>query len=93
MQAQVPEDIKSERLARLQTLLNEQQLQFNQQFLGRQFDLLLERPGRRDGQLVGRSPYLQSVHIDGNGHKIGEIVRVCVDNVGPNSLSAHIVQE
>ena len=92
MATQVPEEVKSERLARLQVVLNEQQLQFNQTFLGREFDLLLERPGRREGQLVGRSPYLQSVHIDGKGHKIGEIVRVCVDNVGPNSLSAHIVE-
>jgi len=91
MAGQVPEEVKSERLARLQELLNEQQLQFNQACLGQQFDLLLERPGRQDGQLVGRSPYLQSVFIDANGHKIGEIVRVCVDNVGPHSLSAHIV--
>jgi len=92
MADQVPEEVKAERLARLQVLLNEQQLQFNQTFMGAEFDLLLERTGRREGQLVGRSPYLQSVHIDGNGHKIGEIVRVCVDNVGPNSLSAHIVE-
>ncbi len=92
MADQVPEDVKSERLARLQILLNEQQLKFNQACLGKEFDLLLERPGRQDGQLVGRSPYLQSVHIDGNGHKTGEIVPVCVDNVGPHSLSAHIVR-
>ena len=92
MATQVPEEVKSERLARLQALLNEQQMQFNQTFLDREFDLLLERPGRQEGQLVGRSPYLQSVHIDGNGHKIGDIVRVCVNSVGPNSLSAHIIE-
>jgi tRNA-2-methylthio-N6-dimethylallyladenosine synthase len=91
LENQVPEDVKSERLARLQALLNEQQLAFNKGFLGAEFDLLLERSGRQQGQLVGRSPYLQSVHIDANGHKIGEIVRVSVDNVGPNSLSAHIM--
>jgi len=89
----VPEDVKSERLARLQNLLNEQQLQFNQNCIGNEFDLLLERPGRQEGQLVGRSPYLQSVFIDANDHKIGEIVRVCVDNVGPHSLSAHILSK
>lgn len=91
MANQVPEDVKSERLARLQALLNEQQLAFNQAMLGASFDLLLERPGRQKGQLIGRSPYLQAVHIEANRHKIGEIVRVCVDNVGPNSLSAHII--
>ncbi len=91
MAGQVPEEVKSERLAQLQTLLNEQQLQFNQACIGQQFDLLLERPGRQDGQLVGRSPYLQSVFIEANGHKTGEIVRVSVDNVGPHSLSAHII--
>ncbi len=91
MAEQVPEEVKSERLARLQELLNEQQLQFNQACIGQRFDLLLERPGRLDGQLIGRSPYLQSVFIEANGHKIGEIVSVCVDNVGPHSLSAHIV--
>ena len=88
---QIPEEVKSERLARLQILLNEQQLAFNTACMGRHFDLLLERPGRQEGQLIGRSPYLQAVHIDANGHKIGEIVPVCVDNVGPHSLSAHII--
>ncbi|HFC05018.1 MAG TPA: tRNA (N6-isopentenyl adenosine(37)-C2)-methylthiotransferase MiaB [Rhizobiales bacterium] len=91
MDEQIPEEVKSERLARLQILLNEQQLAFNTACMGRHFDLLLERPGRQEGQLIGRSPYLQAVHIDANGHKIGEIVPVCVDNVGPHSLSAHII--
>lgn len=91
MNTQVPEEIKSERLARLQILLKEQQLAFNKNCIGNEFDLLLERTGRQDGQLIGRSPYLQSVFINGKDHKIGEIVRVCVNNVGPNSLSAHII--
>ena len=86
----VPAEVQSERLARLQALLNEQQLAFNQATLGSTFDLLLEKPGRLEGQLIGRSPYLQAVYIQAQGHKIGDIVPVCVDNVGPNSLSAHI---
>ncbi len=92
MDGQVPEAEKSERLQRLQELLNEQQLQFNESFVGRQFDLLLERPGRFEGQLIGRSPYLQAVHVDGNGHEIGEIVKVAVNNAGKNSLSASIIE-
>jgi len=91
MANQVPEEIKAQRLAQLQELLNAQQLQFNQTCLNHEFDLLLERPGRQDGQLIGRSPYLQAVHVEANGSKIGEIVRVSVDNVGPHSLSAHIM--
>ncbi len=90
---QVPEEIKSARLARLQELLLEQQLTFNEKSLNQEFDLLLERQGRQDGQLIGRSPYLQAVHIEAKDHKIGEIVRVHVDKVGPRSLSAHIIEQ
>ena len=91
-QDQVCEEEKSHRLARLQELLNRQQKAFNEACLGRSFDLLLERPGRHEGQLTGRSPYLQAVHVDAGSHKIGEIVPVTVDSVGPNSLSAHIME-
>ncbi|WP_374762826.1 tRNA (N6-isopentenyl adenosine(37)-C2)-methylthiotransferase MiaB [Yunchengibacter salinarum] len=60
---QVPEAVKSARLAELQALLNDQQLAFNQATVGRTLPVLLERPGREAGQLIGRSPYLQSVHV------------------------------
>jgi len=75
MEDQVPEDIKAERLERLQTLLNEQQLAFNASFEGKDMDILLEREGRSAEQLVGRSPYLQAVHVDAEGYKIGDMVR------------------
>ena len=52
--------------------------------------ILLEKPGRHPGQLAGRSPYLQAVHIDGAGYQIGDMVNVTIDAVGGNSLSAHI---
>ncbi len=61
---QVPEAVKSERLARLQDLLNTQQHNFNAASIGQTVDVLLERPGRRAGQLLGRSPYMQAVHVD-----------------------------
>ncbi|MEM7427799.1 MAG: tRNA (N6-isopentenyl adenosine(37)-C2)-methylthiotransferase MiaB [Pseudomonadota bacterium] len=89
---QVAEEIKSERLARLQALLGEHQAGFNAACEGRTFDLLLEKPGRHPGQLVGRSPYLQPVHLDAGRAQIGEIVPVHIDAIGANSLSAHIVQ-
>jgi tRNA-2-methylthio-N6-dimethylallyladenosine synthase len=52
--------------------------------------ILLEKPGRHAGQLIGRSPYLQSVYIDAREHVIGDMVNVTIDRVGSNSLSAHI---
>ena len=88
---QVVEDVKSERLARLQVLLKEQQQAFNEACVGRQFKVLLERPGRHEGQLVGRSPYLQAVHITSAEAQIGDMVEVRVEKVGANSLSAHII--
>jgi tRNA-2-methylthio-N6-dimethylallyladenosine synthase len=90
MAKQVPDEIKSDRLARLQALLGTQQQAFNQACLSRKMPILLEKLGRHPGQLVGRSPYLQSVYIDGGTHAIGDMVNVTIDAVGSNSLSAHI---
>jgi len=90
MADQVPDEIKSDRLARLQALLGTQQQAFNQACLGREMPILLEKSGRHPGQLVGRSPYLQSVYIDAGTHAIGDMVNVTIDAVGSNSLSAHI---
>lgn len=64
MEVQVDETVKTERLAALQALLNTQQKAFNDASVGRVFDVLFERRGKRAGQLVGRSPYLQAVHVD-----------------------------
>ncbi|MGI9481309.1 MAG: tRNA (N6-isopentenyl adenosine(37)-C2)-methylthiotransferase MiaB [Hyphomicrobiales bacterium] len=91
LEDQVPEEVKSERLQRLQALLREQQSAFNQSCLGRNMQILLEKPGRFDGQLVGRSPYLQPVHLDAEMSQIGEIVNAQIDSIGANSLSAHII--
>ncbi|NNE21404.1 MAG: tRNA (N6-isopentenyl adenosine(37)-C2)-methylthiotransferase MiaB [Rhizobiales bacterium] len=88
---QIAEEVQSERLARLQTLLNEQQKAFNEACVGRRFSLLLERPGRYEGQLVGRSPYLQAVHIRSAKAQIGDMVEVRVEKAGANSLSADII--
>ncbi len=92
LEDQVPEEVKTERLHRLQALLSEQQSAFNAACEGQRFDLLLEKPGRHPGQLVGRSPYLQPVHVDNTTASIGDIVPVHIDAIGANSLSAHIVQ-
>ena len=86
---QVPEEAKNERLSRLQTLLLQQTANFNQGCVGRNLDVLLEKPGRQEGQLIGRSPYLQSVHLSAAGLKIGDIVPISIKSVGSNSLSGH----
>jgi tRNA-2-methylthio-N6-dimethylallyladenosine synthase len=90
---QVPEPVKAERLAALQSLLEAQQQHFNAACVGREFPLLLERAGRHPGQLVGRSPHLQAVHVATAQHsaRIGDIVTVRIDSVGGHSLAAHIM--
>ncbi len=83
---QVPGPVKAERLQRLQELLQAQQTAFNAIMHGRIVDVLLEKPGRRPGQLVGRSPWLQAVHVDAPGNIIGSIVPVRIETIGANSL-------
>jgi tRNA-2-methylthio-N6-dimethylallyladenosine synthase len=87
---QVPEPAKTERLARLQTLLFEQQSAFNRSCLGRLMSVLFERPGRHPGQLIGRSPYLQAVHATANENLIGKIADVDIVRANQNSLEGVI---
>ncbi|MGD1933982.1 MAG: tRNA (N6-isopentenyl adenosine(37)-C2)-methylthiotransferase MiaB [Candidatus Phaeomarinobacter sp.] len=87
---QVAEDVKAERLARLQALLNEQSRQFNASSVGKTMSVLLDRVGKRDGQLAGRSPYLQAVHLDAPMHLRGEIVPVVIEDAHANSLSGRL---
>jgi tRNA-2-methylthio-N6-dimethylallyladenosine synthase len=86
---QVPEDVKKARLHRLQALLSQQMQAFNCNCVGRVLPVLLEKPGRNHGQLIGRSPYLQSVHLTADPALLGQIVPVLIEAVGPNSLSGH----
>ncbi|PVE53929.1 tRNA (N6-isopentenyl adenosine(37)-C2)-methylthiotransferase MiaB [Rhizobium rhizogenes] len=87
---QVPEDVKAERLERLQALLLKQQNDFAQSLVGKTMDVLLEKPGRMPGQLIGRSPWLQSVNLDAMNMKIGDIIHVRITATGPNSLFAEV---
>ncbi len=91
MDGHVEEHVKAERLERLQALLFRQQREFAAGCVGKQIDLLLEKPGRRPGQLVGRSPWLQPVNIDAKGSEIGDIIRVRITDAGPNSLFAQAI--
>jgi tRNA-2-methylthio-N6-dimethylallyladenosine synthase len=93
MPGQVPAQEKNARLLRLQQLLGEQRHAFNVACVGRQFEVLLDKPGRHPGQLMGRSPYLQAVHLEAKGYFRGDLVSVVIEEVGANSLSAHIVEQ
>jgi tRNA-2-methylthio-N6-dimethylallyladenosine synthase len=86
---QVSEKEKSARLQELQALIHNQQTAFNAALVGRTVAVLLEKPGRDPGQIVGRSPYLQSVHLQADSALIGRIVDTHITGVGTNSLSGH----
>jgi len=88
---QVPEPVKAARLAALQALLAEQQRAFNEACLGTTMSVLLDRSGRHDGQLAGRSPYLQPVQVNAAADQLGSVAEVVIDAVLPNSLSGRIV--
>jgi tRNA-2-methylthio-N6-dimethylallyladenosine synthase len=88
---QVADGVKSERLQRLQALLTKQWQAFNGSFAGRTLDVLLEKPGRIPGQLVGKSPYLHAVQVMAPASMIGEIVPVHITQIGTNTLFGDIV--
>jgi tRNA-2-methylthio-N6-dimethylallyladenosine synthase len=87
MLAQISEELKAERLARLQTLLAEQQRAFNVAQIDRVLPILVTGEGRRPGQKHGRSPYLQAVHFDDTQARNGDIVSVRILAASQNSLS------
>ena len=89
----VTEDEKSSRLARLQEVLNKQQSQFNEEFVGVVLPVLLDRKGRNENQLAGRSPWMQAVHVDFDGSEsaqlaYGKTIDVRIMTARPNSLAA-----
>ena len=87
---QVDEAVKEDRLARLQALVNDQQADFNASMVGRTLPVLFERIGRREGQVVGRSPYLQPVHITGPERLIGGIWPVTIAAATRGSLTGQL---
>jgi len=91
MAGQVEDEVKSERLARLQALLEREQQAFNRSTVGRTLPVLFERIGRNPGQIVGRSPYLQGVWTQGPADLIGRIAEVEIEGSGSNSLSGKLV--
>jgi tRNA-2-methylthio-N6-dimethylallyladenosine synthase len=90
---QVSEDVKSDRLKRLQDLLYSQQHAFNESLVGKTLNVLIENVGREEKQLFGRSPYLQGTHFNGPADLIGQIRPVLITKAGRNSLSGELIQK
>jgi tRNA-2-methylthio-N6-dimethylallyladenosine synthase len=91
LDAQIDEGVKTERLYRLQELIEDQQRAFNLACVGKEFDVLFEKPGRYDGQLVGRSPWLQPVPVIAPLSLIGETARVRTTELRTYSLVGELV--
>ncbi|MGB0784709.1 MAG: tRNA (N6-isopentenyl adenosine(37)-C2)-methylthiotransferase MiaB [Alphaproteobacteria bacterium] len=89
----VPPEVMDARLQSLQQLLSEQSLAFNQGSVGKTMSVLFDKPGRKPGQLIGKSPYLQSVVVEAPKRLIGEIASVHINEAGPNSLKGNVVIE
>ena len=93
MFGQVPEEVKNERLQALQALLKEQQTAFNASKIGQTVPVLVTGKGRKDGQMHGRSPWLQAVHFDGTPELAGQIIDVTITGATLNSLSGALVKQ
>ena len=91
MPGQIDEATKARRLAELQELIEEQRQAFNRASVGQRLEVLFEKPGRRDGQVIGRSPYMQSVFAEGPQSLIGALTEVEIVAVEPHSLRGRIV--
>ncbi len=91
MDDQIPREVMDERLQRLQAALNRDQLAYNETSVGRRCEVLVERRGKHPGQWLGKSPWLQSVHFEGEA-AIGAIVEVELAEAGPNSLRGRLFE-
>jgi len=88
---QIDAATQAQRLARLQVLIEAQLQAFNRATVGRRFEVLFEKPGRREGQVIGRSPYMQAVFADGPRSLIGVMAEVEIIGLEPHSLRGRVV--
>ncbi len=89
MEDQIPSAVMEDRLKRLNERINAHSLAFNRTKVGSDTDILIERKGRRDGQMIGKSPWLQSVHVETDAMP-GAILAVTLLSAGPNSLAGAV---
>ncbi len=93
MDDQIAPEVMDERLQSLQSVLNAQQSAFNAASVGKRTEILLERKGKHEGQLIGKTPWLQSVHVFATDAAIGDMITVDLVSAGPNSLAGSIVSK
>ena len=89
MDDQIDRDVMEDRLQRLHDRIAVHQLAFNRSTVGKDTQILIERPGRRSGQMIGRSPWLQSVHVESDSEP-GTLLDVTLTSAGPNSMAGAI---
>ncbi len=89
--APVPAEVAADRLQRLQTLLTAQQRAAQAAMVGRDVSVLFEKPGRLDGQMVGKSDYLHAVHVKASNLRAGDLARVRITGAAPNSLAGTLL--
>jgi tRNA-2-methylthio-N6-dimethylallyladenosine synthase len=92
MEDQIAREIMDDRLQRLQERINAHQLAFNRSKVGTETQILIERSGRHSGQMIGKSPWLQSVHV-ASAAQPGDIVDVTIIEAGPRSLAGAVRQQ
>lgn len=88
---QLSEDVKSERLSRLQAVITRHQREVQDDMVGRKVNVLFEKPGRLEGQMVGKSEYLHAVHVQADGLTAGDLREVEITESGPNSLAGRLI--
>jgi tRNA-2-methylthio-N6-dimethylallyladenosine synthase len=90
MEDQIAREVMDERLQRLQQRITVHSLAFNRSKVGSETQILIERKGRRDGQMIGKTPWLQSLHVETDAAP-GDILDVAVIDAGPNSLAGALL--
>jgi tRNA-2-methylthio-N6-dimethylallyladenosine synthase len=93
MDDQLSDEEKEDRLARILAVIGERSTAFNRGCVGKTMDVLLDRKGRRPGQLGGRSPYMQAIHVEAPAHMLNTVQPLRIVAAHPNSLTAEIVEE
>ena len=88
---QLPDDVMNERLQRLQALLTEQQRAIQRSMVGREVDVLFEKKGRTEGQMIGKSQYLHATYADAPIDVLGQVRRVRITQSGTNSLGGELL--
>ena len=90
MESQIPASVMDHRLQRLQARLAQHSQKFNRNCIGRDMRILIDRTGRKPGQMIGKSPWLQSVFAE-TPARIGDMVDVHIKQALPNSLGGIVL--